>query len=191
MSKEKKILYDDPNCVKFMKKEVEGWFSSDETLYYGRDEAHARYMCCTHKKCEECGKEHEIRSYCESCRKRVEREKWEKMEKRPWDGNSCISLWDGDKWFSDEDELDQYCEENECKKEDLMLVHSKTVFVDVKIDPDDLLAEYENDDGEIKGTEYLSDIFEEINEKLKKDIEKYNEKFGPACYQRINVAVKF
>lgn len=104
---------------------VTGWVSR-RGHFFGADasaERTARYDGCTHRKCDGCGAVI-ARGWlkCPECREKGVSAKWQKLERRPWDGVTPLSLYDTDTYFFDESDIEIYCEEHEVKAEDLRLV---------------------------------------------------------------------
>jgi len=122
----------------------------------------ARYCSCTHYVCE-CGEIYSKTSYCEKCHSKKETERFMKFPSVIWDGISPIFHKDSEKVFTDMGEIEDYCEENEIKIQDLKFCSAETRYA-YELDPTDI---YQDDlyEGEVP-TE-LEEIFEELNEKLK------------------------
>ena len=90
------------------------WTASDA-------EEAARVCCSENSICHIC-KERRTRyphRACEVCSAIRHRERWEACEVRPLE--FPLALQDDDRWFHDEDELTEYCEEHELKAEQLLL----------------------------------------------------------------------
>lgn len=120
MTEEKIIMYDSAEAATY-KTDIKGWVSSDGR-YYGDNEDIARYAGCTHKKCD-CGNIHEKgRTKCNACIAKSQREKYNNLPFEEWDGLTPLVLFRDDQYFFDEDSIEEYCEENNVKFEDLMLV---------------------------------------------------------------------
>jgi len=120
-TKEKIILFDSDEAAKPIT--LSGWQSSDG--FFFREESMARYRGCTHKTCE-CGKpmvKHYLK--CEDCRFISTQEQYLKLEFKEWDGITPVCIYDTDTYFFDEDDIRDYCNDNECESEDLMLVLCK------------------------------------------------------------------
>ncbi len=60
--------------------------------------------------------------YCVRCRERMRRERFMALEVASWNDATPVCLFEGDTIFFDDDELADYCEENNVKPRDLMLV---------------------------------------------------------------------
>lgn len=77
------------------------------------DERIARFAGCTHVECSKCTlPTPKGWLMCSDCREDSEIEKYTVSDKRPWDGVSAIYSEASDRWFSDADELKEYCSEN-------------------------------------------------------------------------------
>ena len=111
---EKIIIYDDPNIIE--RKTITGWVSKG--CYFGENEHLARWNACTHLRCE-CGKVIP-KSYtkCLTCRKKISDENYLKLPFREWNGEVVVSR--GDDYFMDEEDLINYCEENELDEIELL-----------------------------------------------------------------------
>lgn len=112
------IHYDSPEAAQPIT--VTAWKTPQGTIYL--DERAARYSGCTHHACE-CGKDAE-KNYimCPECRQKATVERWQKMPAKEWDGSEPVTIFNGDEYFFSEDDLIEYCEDHDCKPEDLMLV---------------------------------------------------------------------
>ena len=87
--------------------------------FWGDDERMARWSGCTHEQCS-CGNMHSKGwTCCEKCRDDKRREKFDALEKVEWDGETPITLDNGDEYFFCEDDLRDYLEENEININDL------------------------------------------------------------------------
>lgn len=115
---EKIILFDSPEAAQL--KTITKWVSSDGRVWPNEDAA--RYAGCTHNKCE-CGsikKRGYIR--CDSCSAKRAAVEYEKLKFKEWDGKEPVCLFDGEKYFFDQEDIDIYCEDNDIKPQDLQLV---------------------------------------------------------------------
>lgn len=101
---------------------ISGWVSRDG-LFFGKDERTARWSGCTHVACETCGTP-TPKGYliCDACRSKKDAEKYEAREKRKWDGPEMAYSEAVDKYFTDWDEAEDYCEQEEWSMESLRLV---------------------------------------------------------------------
>jgi hypothetical protein len=115
---EKKIIMRDSDEAASIKT-VTGWVSSDGR-WWGDDERTARYAGCTHERCA-CGEVIEkSRMKCNACRRKEDREKFEKLEKVVWDGQPLVTDDDDHYFFTIEDLLD-YCADIGMQPQDLQL----------------------------------------------------------------------
>jgi hypothetical protein len=102
---------------------LEAW-KVNEQKYFIKKEKAIEYVI-THKKCE-CGElMDKYRSLCHHCQtvewnKKYD-ERYSKMPFKEWDGKTYLVTHDGDKFFCDEGEIEDYLVENEMKLEDLKL----------------------------------------------------------------------
>lgn len=155
-------FFDDPNLVEY-RTDLEGWTGPDR-LYYGKGEEgerRARYGNSTHRKCE-CGEIFPKNSFCRVCSEKKYKENFLKLEEVEWDGESMMCERNGDIFFSDMDEVLEYCEENAIKIEDLeLMLCEKSVNIS-QVNIDELNEEYVTEDG--RG---VSDWHPEIAEKVK------------------------
>lgn len=78
---------------------MSGWRSAAGRFF--ADERMARYDGATHVRCQHCGEPTE-KWYlsCNACRDRRDREKFDAMEARAWDGKQMIYCEDRDEYFS-------------------------------------------------------------------------------------------
>jgi hypothetical protein len=101
---------------------VTGWMARGH--FFGEDERGARYFGCTHKPCEGCGelipKSGII--YCRPCAGTRDAEKYAALPRQQWDGETPLVIYGTDRYFFNEDELDEYCAEHGVAREDLPLV---------------------------------------------------------------------
>lgn len=105
---------------------VTGWVSSNGQ-FWGNDERMARYCGSTHKTCD-CGAIVEQRSYCKYCHAKRSIEKYNKMERKAWDGDAMLYSGSHDKYFSDMDEVLDYCDDNEFQLHELRLVICEPLY---------------------------------------------------------------
>lgn len=127
MQSEVVVIDTDKGIVKKIR--VDAWISRHGRKY--PDERTARYDSATHTHCQDCtaviGKHTTI---CESCMSKRAFAKWDKTEKKPWDGESPIYSDSYDKYFFDgQDGLRDFMESNEIESvEDLRLYHCGPVY---------------------------------------------------------------
>jgi len=127
---EKEIMYESDEAAVF-KTGISGWISADGRFFgNSKDAEHmARYAGCTHH-IAECGHKAERHWLkCENCRAKQDRERFFSYPEVPWDGSTPIVIFDDDKYFFSEDDLLEYCEDNECSPSDLMLCLCKPNYL--------------------------------------------------------------
>jgi len=143
------VMFDDPDLVEY-RTNLEGWTGPDG-LYHGKGEEgekRARYANSTHKKCE-CGNVMDkYRIVCRSCSSKKESERFNKLEAVDWDGESMISLYNDEKFFTDMDDVYEYCELEEIDINDLRLMHCEKRISINHINIDELNEEYMTEDGQ-------------------------------------------
>lgn len=161
MTKGKIVLPESPEAASIQT--VTGWVSR-LGHFFGQDERTARYDGCTHRKCEKCGGIIGKHDYCRPCHAKAEIEKYEKMERKPWNGTDALYSQADDLYFFDAGELDQYCEDEEVKPESLRLIicvptHAHT------IDPNDYYCDDLPEDGELPDD--IAAAFQELNDAIR------------------------
>lgn len=112
MTEEKIILAESDEAAKFVTG-LSGWVDR-HGKFHGKSEEMARYYGYTHKRCEEC-KEAIIRKgyrFCVDCREKKDLERYNKLEKKVWDGESYLYSDRDDVYFSDYQELHDYLDEH-------------------------------------------------------------------------------
>jgi len=158
--KEEIRMYDDPNLVEY-RTNLEGWTGQDG-LYHEKGvegERRARYANSTHTKCE-CGAViQKTRSKCKSCVAQSSHENFLKLEEVEWDGKSMMCLRYDNQFFSEMEEVLEYCEDNDIDIKDLELMHCEKQVHISEINIDELNEEYCTED------ESLSDFHPEIAKK--------------------------
>jgi hypothetical protein len=167
MNDKPKVMYDSPEAAHT--KTVTGWASRNNHFYAdGPNAEHfARYDGCTHRTCE-CGKDmekHWIK--CEKCRQKDSCERYLKKPFKEWDGESPLTTYDDDRYFWDEDDLFDYCEENDISPEDLNLVIAEPQYA-TEITGEcwsDLLPD-DQDIGDVYPE--LAEAIEKVNELIRK-----------------------
>jgi hypothetical protein len=98
----------------------EGWVSRNGKVY--KIEGAARLDGCTHNYCE-CGKVKErFRSFCDECNAKRTQNNYLKLPFKEWDGKTMLCIYHDDQFFHSEDDIFDYCDEHDCKSEDLELV---------------------------------------------------------------------
>lgn len=112
MTEEKIILAESDEAAKFVTG-ISGWVDR-HGKFYGKSEEMARYYGSTHKKCKEC-KEAIIRigySFCANCQEKKDIERYSKLERKIWDGESYLYSDRDDVYFVDHDYLNDYLDEH-------------------------------------------------------------------------------
>lgn len=127
------ILYDDDRAAKRETREV--WASRDGYVYI--DESSARWAGRTHIKCETCGTVYPKRAYCEPCREKRDDERWAAMEEVEWDGTTPLCLFDGDEFFFDDGEIEDYCDAFDIEDPNSLRLELCKPVYGREIDPDD------------------------------------------------------
>lgn len=123
MQKETKIILpDDPTAATY-ETNIEGWVSR-ERHFYGKQpgaEERARLDGSTHIKCPTCGSiRDKTYAVCDTCYRNKKQQQWEEMEFQAWDCTTPLVLFDGDKYFFDQDDIEQYLEDINESSEVLM-----------------------------------------------------------------------
>lgn len=161
MSEKQVVMYNSEEAAKFVTG-ISGWVSRDGHFFgnHKESEGMARYAGCTHIACEDCGSPVEkgwVR--CETCREKKLDESFSKKQRVIWDGTTPIVIYDSDTYFFSEDDLFEYCEENEIELSSLRLMLCKPIYL-----PELCESFYEDDlpeDGELP--EDIKDAMEEFN----------------------------
>ena len=82
------------------------------------------------------------------------------MPRRPWDETTPVCVLDDDRYFWSADEVEDYCEDEGCDVDDLMLVHCAPVYAH-QLDPGNIYADSLYEDGDVP-TE-IEAAFNELN----------------------------
>lgn len=129
------------------------------------DEHTARWSGCTHVQCG-CGQWHKKSwTLCDSCRAKKARERYLALPAKEYDG-SYVALYDDDTYFWNEEEILDYCEENEVKKEDLELVFCEpNKLQEIDYDQWNDILPYDSDGGEF--SQELHDAVKKLNEVIR------------------------
>lgn len=144
-------------------KTVTGWVSRDGR-FYGDDERIARYAGCTHQACDQC--EAIVprgRLICDACRNKATAAKYSALEAKEWDGETPLALFDCDTYFFDFESVEDYCDQNDCKVEDLQLVIC-TPIKPALLSADDLFCDSLPEDGETPDA--VKDAVEAVNQAI-------------------------
>lgn len=154
---------------------VTGWVSRKGNFFGSGPQAEqmARYDGSTHKKCSTCGNAIPKHSHCQPCHDKkiaaAQRARYATLPKAQWDGETPLYSLTYDKWFCDEDEIYDYCEEL-CEgmaitPKDLLLVVGIPVKANVVHLSTDVYADYLSDDDTDIPPE-IQKLFDDFNERL-------------------------
>lgn len=160
MKPEKKIMFDSPEAASLQ--QVTGWVSYTGR-FFGKDERLARYDGCTHKLCEECGKNEHRRNWtcCDECRAKHQEQRYNAMPFAEWTDGMVYSQ-TLDQFFNDEQELREHLADNEDMRADaLRLVICEPEYAPI-IDIDEMWCDYLPEDM------YLSDVAPELADAIAK-----------------------
>jgi hypothetical protein len=157
------VMYDSPEAAKI--EAVTGWRARTGE-FWGDNEHMARYCGSTHKRCESCGGVVAKSSWCDPCRAKARQEKFAGYERKAWDGEEPINLFDTDVYFFAPDMLADYCADHGVKAADLQLVFCDPNYARI-IEPNDYFEEMLPEDG------YVPDDLAEAFEALNKVIEAH------------------
>lgn len=113
-----KVSYDSDEAAEI--KTVTGWFSRNGH-FYGENEHLARWGGCTHKTCD-CGNEMS-RSWtkCDVCRKIISDAAFAAMPEVAYNDQPVV-IYGSDRYFFCIEDIEQFCEDEDLKIEDLQLV---------------------------------------------------------------------
>lgn len=106
---------------------VEGWRCLKcHRFFYGSEpaaERSARYCCATSFPCGCGGRYEKGWTCCEECRRKATAERWRKLERVEWDGETPLARFTGsDKFFWAADDLAEYLYDEELTLDEMMLV---------------------------------------------------------------------
>lgn len=163
MTEEKILLYDDPSLVE--KKQTTVWAAPGAKQGYS-DEHTARWVACTHKRCE-CGNIHEKNwTRCGACQNKLDKERYDNLLFQGWDGKTPVYSNALDKYFFDADEIDEYVADEEIGPDvELRLVICEPVYlshIDEDNWVDDLPEEWTIEDVSAE----LSEMIVAVNKKI-------------------------
>lgn len=122
MNDSKKIFREDDEAAQ--RKTVTGWVSRNG-VFYGDDERGARYAGATHLICDGCCGEVAKNSYCQPCRTKDRRKKYEEKEFKEWDLKEPVVIFDTDDYFFDLDYFLDHCADQDMDPEEVELVICK------------------------------------------------------------------
>ena len=121
MNKEEFVVLIDSQEAATYKTGLSGWVSRSGR-FWGEDERMARFDGCTHKNCDTCGGLVRINSYCRPCYDAMRDEKFKSFEIKEWDGQTPLNIWGEDVFFFCEEDLEDYCIDNDITPDQLQLV---------------------------------------------------------------------
>ena len=105
---------------------VNGWACVKCKRFYGDGagaESAARYCCHTDAPCECGARKTRHRVLCDSCYHESKIKRWEGLYQAEWDGKSMLTTLDGDRYFSDTDELVEWCVDQAIRPSDAFVIH--------------------------------------------------------------------
>jgi hypothetical protein len=146
-------------------KTVTGWVSADGR-FFGQDENLARFCGATHRHCEK-NPDHpiyKVRSYCDPCHQESRQAKFAAMPVKEWAGEPLV-IFDGDRYFFDEDSLRDYIIDSDIELADLQLCICEP-NMPREIDPSDVFCDDLPEDGEIRDQQLVA-AFELLNEMIR------------------------
>lgn len=80
----------------------------------------------THRDCDDCGIEFEkhytYQRYCDNCQSKINKEKYFKLDLVEWNGEDALNLYNEETYFFNEEDILEFCKENEIDLKDLHLV---------------------------------------------------------------------
>ncbi len=126
MNNEPKVILDtSPEAASIQT--LTGWVSSTGQFWGGNERA-ARFDGSTHTACQ-CGQVIE-RPYtsCETCREKRYIERYLAKERKAWDGEAMLFSDSHDQYFSDINEVLDYCYDHDCTPEELRLIICEPQF---------------------------------------------------------------
>jgi hypothetical protein len=164
MGDEKIILPSDPEAATY-KTDIKGWVSRDG-FYYGEGEELARYSGSTHRACEGCGTPIQKNGYtkCGPCLIASDIERYNKRERRHWNGTDGLFSEAYGEYFFDSEDLDDFCEDHDCSIEDLRLIICVPQYAR-EIDPKEYYCDDLPEDGEVPDD--IIEIFDELNSRIR------------------------
>lgn len=142
---EQVVLYDSPEAAAIAT--VTGW-QARTGEFWGNNEHMARYCGSTHKRCDGCGEVIAKSNWCTPCRDAKQKAKFASFERKPWDGEVPLNLFDTDTYFFDEDALRDYCADHDLKAEELDLVLCEPNYATL-LDPYEVYQDLLGEDCEV------------------------------------------
>lgn len=153
------VLYSSPEAASI--KTLTGWVDRDGR-YWGDNEHQARYCGATHNVCTKHPDQEPfvINWGCPACKDEHQQERFEGFERIQWDGETPVTMFFGDKYFFDIDEIRDHCEECGVSVDDLKLVLCEPNYPH-QLDPNDIFVDILPEDGEVSPELY--EAFEALN----------------------------
>ena len=183
MKKQEKIFPTDALAIKEVKENQTVFISRTGRGFLKEDKA--REDGSTHNHCE-CGNEKDkFRGICGSCSSQKSQKHFETLPIVDWDGKSMMCEHDGDRFFSDIEDVMEYLEDNDIPIEEaqIMLCEKQCKILPVNID--ELNDEYCTEDGE-GVSHYHPEIAKKVDE-LNKLIKSTEPKLWFQTNNRINL----
>lgn len=143
--------------------EVKTLYKDKDGKYYLSKEG-AQEKLATHFKCK-CGNgiREKFRIYCDSCEPP---KKPKEILSKDWDGKSILYVADFDKYFSDFQEIEEYCEENEHDKDVLAIYICEGNYYNEITDEywEEIMT---TDDDYVKLPKAIKEKLDELNEAIR------------------------
>lgn len=159
----KKIHFNSPEAA--TRKTVTSWVSNGGFLY-GEDERAARYAGSTHRDCGTCPTEVEKnRIYCGACLYERNREKFQAMPFKEWDGKEPIVIFRSDDYFFNKDDLRDFVDYHKDDISEIEFCICAPQYAD-EICPDEYYCD------SLAPDHYLSDCAPELIDKFE-ELNKY------------------
>uniref|UniRef100_A0A6M3LKW9 Uncharacterized protein n=1 Tax=viral metagenome TaxID=1070528 RepID=A0A6M3LKW9_9ZZZZ len=141
------VLFDSDDAAHFQTG-ISGWVSR-HGRFMGNDERTARYDGCTHTRCEDCGEPVDRgRLICPKCNEARDVKRYAAMPKEEWNGKGMLYSETTDKYFSDWDEIEEYCADEEIAIDRLRLIICEPNYLPL-LDPSDYGCDEMAEDGEL------------------------------------------
>ncbi len=178
------ILPESPEAARKM--EVTLWVSREGLAY--NDEEIARYAGCTHVKCRECGEIIEkIYTICDSCNEKIKQEKYLKLPKEKWDGETIFYSDKFNEYFGSIEELEDAINEENSEDKPWIKADAEEyrILKCVPVFPDCLNSDHWEDcyPDDSEEWEELEDLIADFNKKLSK--------IKPISYTYTRIALTF
>lgn len=160
---EKIILASDPGAAHQVAMTI--WISRRGN-YYIHEES-ARSDGATHSQCLICGAiTNKGHSTCNPCYEKNRKERYDKLEKKVWDGETPLYSNSADEYFFDDCQISDYCNDNDCSIESLQLMICEPELP-WQIEPEEYYQDILPEHGELNNPE-LEEAFERLNEVIAK-----------------------